>query len=126
MPSMTPATRRALEFRSEPLRDRERRLRPAGIHRFGVFVQRCFHSFAAHQVGPGLAQTDDLGQHELDAASGGLIVEQGTELGAGQPLRKPRQVLDRLGVDDIGIGAGAGESSDNAAFKMGKYLSPKL
>ena len=62
MPSMTPATRRALEFRSQPLRDRERRLRPTGIHRFGGFVQRCFHSFAAHQVGPGLAQTDDLGQ----------------------------------------------------------------
>lgn len=45
-------------------------------------------------------------------------------------MKRGNNVLEgvgkRLGFDEVGLGSGAGESSDQAAFTVGKYLSPKL
>ncbi|MES1941632.1 hypothetical protein T5B8_15410 [Salinisphaera sp. T5B8] len=55
-----------------------------------------------------------------------LVARAALALGNNRANQTLENVGDRLGLDEIGIGAGAGESSDNAAFTVGKYLSPKL
>jgi translocation and assembly module TamB len=82
---------------------------------------------------PAMGQSEQLSWlllgRPLDGANSqqsSLVARAALALGNNRANQTLENVGDRLGVDDIGIGAGAGESSDNAAFKVGKYLSPKL
>lgn len=82
---------------------------------------------------PSMSQSEQLSWlllgRPLDGANSqqsSLVARAALALGNSRANKVLDNVGDRLGVDDIGIGAGAGESSDEAAFTVGKYLSPKL
>lgn len=82
---------------------------------------------------PAMGQSEQLSWlllgRPLDGANSqqsSLVARAALALGNNRANQTLENVGDRLGIDDIGIGAGAGQSSDNAAFTVGKYLSPKL
>lgn len=82
---------------------------------------------------PGMGQSEQLSWlllgRPLQGASGqesSLVARAALALGMNRGNSLLKGVGDRLGVDEIGIGSGAGESNDQAAFTVGKYLSPKL
>ena len=82
---------------------------------------------------PGMGQSEQLSWlllgRPLDGASGqesSLVARAALALGMDRGNNVLKGVGDRLGVDEIGIGSGAGQSSDQAAFTVGKYLSPNL
>ena len=82
---------------------------------------------------PGMSQSEQLSWLLLGRPLGGansqqssLVARAALALGNSRANQALESVGDKLGVDDIGIGSGAGESSDEAAFTVGKYLSPKL
>lgn len=82
---------------------------------------------------PGMGQSEKLSWlllgRPLEGTTGqqsSLVARAALALGSTRGNKVLDDVGDKLGVDDIGIGAGAGESSDQAAFTVGKYLSPKL
>ena len=82
---------------------------------------------------PGMGQSEKLSWlllgRPLQGTTGqqsSLVARAALALGSGRGNKVLDNVGDKLGVDDIGIGSGAGESSDEAAFTVGKYLSPKL
>ena len=82
---------------------------------------------------PGMGQSEQLSWlllgRPLDGANSqqsSLVARAALALGNSRANQTLENIGDRLGVDDIGIGSGAGESSDEAAFTVGKYLSPKL
>ncbi|GAB3672827.1 translocation/assembly module TamB domain-containing protein [Salinisphaera aquimarina] len=82
---------------------------------------------------PGMSQSQQLSWlllgRPLDGTNSkqaSLVARAALALGSSRGNKVLNDVGDRLGVDDIGIGSGAGEGSDQAAFTVGKYLSPKL
>ncbi len=82
---------------------------------------------------PSMSQSQQLSWlllgRPLDGANSqqaSLVARAALALGSSRGNKLLNDVGDRLGVDDIGIGSGAGEGSDQAAFTVGKYLSPKL
>lgn len=82
---------------------------------------------------PGMSQSEQLSWLLLGRPLGGansqqssLVARAALALGNSGANKALKDVGDKLGVDDIGIGSGAGENSDEAAFTVGKYLSPKL
>src|SRR5699024_11012221 len=59
------------------------------------------------------------GQHNL-------IAKAALALGSGRTNKILGNIGDALGLDDIGLGSAAGHGADEAAFMIGKYLTPKL
>ncbi|HLQ85455.1 MAG TPA: translocation/assembly module TamB domain-containing protein [Salinisphaeraceae bacterium] len=65
----------------------------------------------------------------LEGASGGesnLIAKAALALGSGRANKVLGGLGDALGLDDIGVGSAAGHGSEEAAFMLGKYLTPQL
>lgn len=82
---------------------------------------------------PGMSQSQQLSWlllgRPLDGANSqqaSLVARAALALGSSRGNKLLNNVGDKIGVDEIGIGSGAGEGSDQAAFTVGKYLSPKL
>src|SRR5699024_3416322 len=65
----------------------------------------------------------------LEGASGGeknLVAKAALALGGGRANKGLGGVGETLGLDEIGIGSEAGHGAEDAAFMVGKYLTPKL
>ena len=64
----------------------------------------------------------------LDQTSGqqsSLVARAALALGSSKGNQVLQNIGDKLGVD-VGLGAGAGESSSETALTVGRYLSPRL
>lgn len=69
-----------------------------------------------------------LGQ-PLEGATGGqshLLAKAALALGGGRVNKVLDTIGDTLGVDQIGLGSGAGHGASDTTFMVGKYLTPKL
>lgn len=82
---------------------------------------------------PGMTQSEQLSWlllgRPLDGANGqqqSLVARAALALGSSRGNQVLQNIGNKLGVDQIGIGSGAGQSSSDAALTVGKYLSPKL
>ncbi|AWN15588.1 translocation/assembly module TamB domain-containing protein [Salinisphaera sp. LB1] len=82
---------------------------------------------------PSMTQSEQLSWlllgRPLNATNGqqsSLVARAALALGSSRSNKVLQNIGNKLGLDNVGIGAGAGKSSSEAAFTVGKYLSPKL
>ncbi|HET7315352.1 translocation/assembly module TamB domain-containing protein, partial [Salinisphaera sp.] len=82
---------------------------------------------------PPMSQSEQLSWlllgRPLDSTNGqqaSLVARAALALGSSRGNKVLQNIGDKLGLDNVGIGAGAGQSSSEAALTVGKYLSPKL
>ncbi len=82
---------------------------------------------------PSMTQSEQLSWlllgRPLDSTNGqqsSLVARAALALGSSRGNKVLQNIGNKLGLDNVGIGAGAGQSSSEAAFTVGKYLSPKL
>lgn len=82
---------------------------------------------------PNMSQSEQLSWlllgRSLNSASGkqsSMVARAALALGSSRGNAVLKKVGDKLGLDEIGVGSAAGKSSSEAAFTVGKYLSPKL
>ena len=82
---------------------------------------------------PSMTQSEQLSWlllgRPLDSTNGqqsSLVARAALALGSSRGNAVLQNIGNKLGLDNVGIGAGAGKSSSDAALTVGKYLSPKL
>lgn len=82
---------------------------------------------------PSMTQSEQLSwlllgraPHENSAGQSNRIAKAALALSSGRANSVLHKLGDKLGVDQIGVGSAAGHSSSQAAFTVGKYLTPKL
>ncbi|MES1953922.1 translocation/assembly module TamB domain-containing protein [Salinisphaera hydrothermalis] len=82
---------------------------------------------------PAMSQSEQLSWlllgRPLDSTNGqqsSLVARAALALGSSRGNKVLQDIGSKLGLDNVGIGTGAGKSSSQAALTVGKYLSPKL
>lgn len=82
---------------------------------------------------PSMTQSEQLSWlllgRPLDDTNGkqsSLVARAALALGSSRGNKVLQNIGNKLGLDNVGIGSGAGHSSSEAALTVGKYLSPKL
>ncbi|NNC24027.1 hypothetical protein HKX42_09285 [Salinisphaera sp. USBA-960] len=100
-----------------------------GVHVRGPLAEPNVNLFSE----PSMTQSEQLswlmlGRAPEDNSAGqsNLIAKAALALGSGRANSVLNKLGDKLGVDQIGVGSSPGKSRDNAAFTVGKYLTPKL
>ncbi|WP_423822351.1 translocation/assembly module TamB domain-containing protein [Salinisphaera sp. SPP-AMP-43] len=82
---------------------------------------------------PTMSQSEQLSWlllgRPLDATNGqqsSMVARAALALGSSRGNKVLQSIGNKLGLDNVGIGSGAGKSSSEAALTVGKYLSPNL
>ncbi len=82
---------------------------------------------------PPMTQTEQLswlllgrGPNSSSGGASNMIAKAALALGSGRANSVLHKLGNELGVDHIGVGTSAGQSSSKTAFTLGKYLTPKL
>ncbi|RJS92552.1 translocation/assembly module TamB domain-containing protein [Salinisphaera sp. Q1T1-3] len=99
-----------------------------GVHVRGSLSQPQLELFSD----PSMTQSEQLSWlllgRPLDDTTGqqsSLVARAALALGSSRGNKVLQNIGDKLGVN-VGLGAGAGQSSDETALTVGKYLSPRL